>query len=302
MNKKIEARLFLIFVFLLSACSAPAETNPSALHVVATTTIVSDVVQQVGGQWVVVDTLLPPGSDPHSFEPRPQDVARVADADIVFANGRTLEAFLKPLLESADALDKVVEVSEGVPPRTLDAGAHAGEADPHVWTDPNNIIIWTQNIAAALSAADPAHADDYQANAEAYIAQLQALDEWIRQQVADIPPQRRLLVTDHLAWGYFSDRYGFQQVGALIGSFSANAASSAQELAALEEKINALDVPAIFVGNTANPALAEQVAADTGVQVVMLYTGSLSGADGDAPTYLDYMRYNVTAIVSALSQ
>lgn len=298
MRKLVISGLFFVLVF--SACNVTQPAKNTGLHVVATTTIVGDVVRQVGGDWVQVDVLLPVGADPHEFEPRPQDVARVAEADIVFANGHHLEAFLQPLLTSANALDRVVEVSDGVPDRTLTDGEHAGDLDPHVWTDPNNIMIWTQNIAQTLSEADPDHAEAYQANAEAYLQTLQDLDAWIREQVAAVPPQRRLLVTDHLAWGYFSDRYGFQQVGALVGSFSSNASSSAQELAALEDKIRATGAPAIFVSSTANPALAEQVAADTGVQVVRLYTGSLTDADGDAPDYISFMRYNVSAIVNAL--
>ncbi len=298
MTKRIWLLLTLAAV-LLAGCSAAAETEDGRLRVVATTTLVGDVTARVGGDLIALDVLLPPGADPHAFEPRPQDVARVAEADLVIVNGRGLEAFLDNLLASAEAQERVVEASAAVPPRYLD-GEHGG-LDPHVWTDPNNVILWTQTIAEALSSADPAHAADYQRNAEAYIAELQALDAWIRQQTEGIPPQQRLLVSDHLAWGYFADRYGFTQVGALIGAFSSNASPSAQELAALEDQIRATGAPAIFIGMNANDALAQQVAADTGVRVVRLYTGSLTAADGPAPTYLDFMRYNVTAIVNALT-
>ncbi|HIE57944.1 MAG TPA: zinc ABC transporter substrate-binding protein, partial [Anaerolineales bacterium] len=126
------------------------------------------------------------------------------------------------------------------------------------------------------------------------------LDTWIRQQVANIPPENRKLVTDHVLFGYFADEYGFKQIGALIPGYSTLAEPSAQELAAIEDAIREYNVPAVFVGNTVNPALGGQVAEDTGIKLVTIYTGSLSDENGDAPTYLDYIRYNVTAFVNAL--
>lgn len=298
-----------VLAVVLTACgrSAPAASG-GRLRVVATTTLVADVAQQVGGEWVAVQSLLPPGSDPHGFTPAPQDMAAVADADLILANGLGLEEFLAPLLESAGAADRLVDVSDGVPLQRLEAAfsSHAADEpgptdiDPHVWTDPNNVAIWAQNMAEAFSQADPAHAEDYRANAAAYRVELQALDAWIRTQVARLPDERRRLVTDHLVWGYFAERYGFEQVGALVGAFSSNASPSAQELAALEAKIRALGVPAIVIGVNSNRALAEQVARDTGVEIVPVYTGSLSASDGPAASYLDFMRYNVTVIVAAL--
>jgi ABC-type Zn uptake system ZnuABC Zn-binding protein ZnuA len=172
--------------------------------------------------------------------------------------------------------------------------------DPHTWMNPNNVILWVQNIAAALAQADPANATAYQENAAAYTAELQALDEWICQQVAQISPERRKLVTDHASLGYFADEYGFEQVGLVIPSLSTSAAPSAQELAALQDAIRQENVRAILVGMTVNPTLAAQVAADTGVQLIFVYTGSLSAAGEEADNYLAFMRYNVTAIVNAL--
>ncbi len=301
MNKRIWLVLAAL-AGLLAACAPAAEKADDRLHVVTTTTLVGDVTAQVGGDLIALDVLLPPGADPHAFEPRPQDVARVASADLVIVNGRGLEAFLDNLLDSAEVHGRVVEASAAVPERWLGEEADHGGLDPHVWTDPNNVILWTETIAEALAQADPAHEEEYRQNAAAYIAELQALDAWVRAQVERIPPQRRLLVSDHLAWGYFADRYGFTQVGALVGAFSANASPSAQELAALEDRIRETGAPAIFIGFNASDALAQQIAADTGVRVVRLYTGSLTSPTGEAPTYLAFMRYNVEAIVSALAE
>ncbi|MBN2388531.1 MAG: zinc ABC transporter substrate-binding protein [Anaerolineales bacterium] len=300
---KKNAVLLIAFMLALSACGGGATgTGPDRLQVLATTGIVADVVAQVGGTHVGVIPLLPPGSDPHTFEPRPRDAAALADAELVFASGAGLEEFLEPLLESAGAVDKLVEVSAGIELLPF-AGANADEhaqGDPHTWLDPNNVLVWVENIYAALAAADPGHAAVFRTNADAYAAELLQLDDWIRNEVAQVPPERRLLVSDHAVFGYFAAAYGFEQVGTLTASFSTNAAPSARELAALEDDIRLYDVPAVFVGVTVNQELAAQVARDTGVQLVMVYHGSLSPADGPAATYLDLMRYNVTAIVNAL--
>lgn len=308
----------LIFSLFLSACqpAAPAQPAPASsakLPVVATTTIVADVVRQVGGDKIELTALLPVGADPHSFEARPQDAAALSNATLIFANGAHLEEFLDALLQSANANDKLVEVSEGITLLEMEADDHEGEAhehegedheheggDPHTWTDPNNVMIWTENIAAALSQSDPANAEFYRANANAYLNKLKALDAWVREQVKQIPPENRKIVTDHATWGYFADEYGFEQIGTLTGSFSTVAQPSSQELAVLEDEIRAQGVRAVFVANTANPQLAEQVAGDTGIQVVFLYSHSLSESNGPATDYLSLVRYNVTAIVEAL--
>jgi len=279
------------------------------LRVLATTSLVADVVRQVGGERLELHTLVPLGADPHAFVPAPQDAAAVANAQVIFINGAGLETFMGPLLESAGAETPVVSVSYGIP--LLQGadddiaegteGAHSHEeGDPHTWFSPRNVKVWVQNIERALSALDPASADFYAANAAAYTRELEALDLWIQEQVAQIPPANRKLVTDHTVFTYFAAAYGFEQVGAIFPGYSTLAAPSAQELARLEDAIRQFAVPAIFVGLTVNPAVAEQVAQDTGVRMVMVYHGSLSEAGGPADSYLKFMRYNVNAIVGAL--
>jgi len=285
------------------------------LQVVATTSIVADVVRNVGGERIDLTTLMPLGTDPHAFQPTPQDAAAVADAHVVFANGAGLEAFLAGLLESAGEGVAVVLVSYGVELRRFEAGAaveqavgggaaHQGEGeggfDPHTWFDPNNVMVWTHNVERALSALDPGHAGVYEANAKAYSTSLQELDGWIRAQVARVPQENRKLVTDHASFSYFAHQYGFEQVGAVFPGYSTLAQPAARDLAALEDAIREFGVKAIFVGNTVNPALAEQVAQDTGTRVVFLYTGSLSEPGGPAGDYLAFMRYDVEAVVEAL--
>ncbi|MEJ2597428.1 MAG: metal ABC transporter substrate-binding protein [Anaerolineales bacterium] len=292
--------------WVLSACSAPVKTGQSdQLHVVATTTIVGDVVRNIGGDAIQLDVLLPPGSDPHSFDPTPQDVAKVANADLIFANGAGLEVFLTPLLKNADSNAQVVYLSDGIQLIRFQSNlpgeeSGSGGGDPHTWFDPQNVKLWVQNIEKALIAKDPGNSQTFDANAKRYTQQLNDLDSWIQAQVGQIPPGQRKLVTDHEAFTYFAARYGFQQVGAIVPGYSTLAQPSAQELAALEDAIHKLGVKAVFVGETVNPKMAERVAQDTGVKLVYLYTGALSDSSGPASTYLDFMRYDVNQIVSGL--
>jgi ABC-type Zn uptake system ZnuABC Zn-binding protein ZnuA len=297
--------IILILVLLLTACVAsPLKSAGGKLNVVATTSILADVVAQVGGEYISITTLVPVGANEHEYQPAPRDIAAIADADVIYQVGFGLETFLQKVLTESGTKAPVVSVSDGVTPRVLSAPEQNaetnGSTDPHVWMDPANVIIWTNKIADSLSSIDPAHKDAYQQNADAYIAQLQDLDAWIAQQVETIPPANRKIVTDHMLLGYFADKYGFEVVGAVIPSYSSAAEPSAQELAALEDAIRQYGVKAILVGNTVNPSLAEPVAADTGISLVSFYTGSLSPADGPAATYLDYMHYNVNAIVTAI--
>jgi manganese/iron transport system substrate-binding protein len=282
------------------------------LQVVATTSIVADVVKNVGADLIDLTALMPLGTDPHAFEPTPQDAAAVADAHVVFVSGAGLEVFLEPLLESAGGGEaKVVPVSYGVELKsggehedtgTPEAGHQhgPGEFDPHTWFDPNNVMVWTHHIEHALSALDPGNSEVYAVNAGAYEAKLQELDAWIREQVAQVPEANRKLVTDHTAFTYFVHRYGFEQISAVFPGYSTLAEPSAQDLAALEDAIHEFGVKAVFVGLTVNPSLAQRLADDTGTRLVFLYTGSLSEPGGPAEDYISLMRYNVSAIVDAL--
>jgi ABC-type Zn uptake system ZnuABC Zn-binding protein ZnuA len=285
------------------------------LHVVATTSIVADLVRNVGGDLIELNTLLPIGADPHAFQPAPADVAHVADADVVFTNGYGLEGFMTELIENAGGDVAVISCSAGVEPRRMseselaadaeehgadgDTGSHAG-GDPHTWTTPANAMIFVGNIAAALAALDPAQAETYQANTAAYRAELEKLDTWVKEQIDAIPAENRKLVTDHAIYGYYADRYGLAQIGAVVPGFSTATEPSARELAALEGIIEQQGVKAVFVGNTVNPSLEQRVAEDTGVNLVPIYSDSLGPAGSGAETYLTYIRYNTTAIAGAL--
>ena len=295
MNRK----LLLLVIFILSACSPLASDSPnSGPVVIASTTFLADIAQNVAGDRIQVEALLPFGADAHSYQPIPQDVARIAESDLLIVNGAEYEHFLENVIKNAGGERILVDASAGLKVRENAEGEHG--VDPHLWLDPDNIIGYVENIRAGLTVLDPDGADIYKSNAEAYIKQLQALDVWISEQVASIPAERRLLVTNHDSLGYFAERYGFTVVGTVVEGTSSNAAPSAQQMAALIDQIKATDAPAVFIDATESTVLADQIASDAGVKVITdLYFSSLT--DGPpAGTYIDMMKYNVTRIIEAL--
>ena len=297
--------LLILIVLALGACKA--KTTPSGpLRVLAVETFMTDIAQNVVGDRIKVETLMPLGADPHSFEPTPRDVARVADSAVLIVNGAGFETYLNRMLQNAGGNHLVIEASAGLAGRTPTAGESAAnidshEEDPHFWLNPMNVIHYVENIRDGLIQVDPADKEIYTQNAQAYIAQLTDLDTWITSQVSVIPQERRMLVTNHDNLGYFADRYGFRVVGAVIPSVSTVASPSAKDMAALIDQIKTTGAPAIFLDTGTNPQLAQQIANETGIRVVSdLYTFSLSATDGPASTYLDLMRYDTQLIVQAL--
>jgi ABC-type Zn uptake system ZnuABC Zn-binding protein ZnuA len=293
--------LISLLVLLLSISGCSRQTT-QGLKIVATTTIVGDIVRQIGGDRISLTVLLPVGADPHTYEPRPQDVAAIHDAQVVFLNGLELEHSIEPII-AANAIGKVVEVSdeiEALPFSGLSGDEEHTAGDPHVWMDPNNVIQWVEKIRSALTEIDPAGADYYQNNADTYVGKLAELDQWIQLETAKIPSINKKLVTDHQSLGYFSKRYGFEQAGLLLPSLSTNASISASDLAQVEEVIQSTGIKTIFIEMGANDTLAAQVAGDTGVRIGRIYTGSLGIADSGASTYLDFMRFNTSVLVNGL--
>lgn len=338
MNRLVKrsAMLFLGLPLLASACAATATpavtpappaveaaaptTAPSAgkLRVLATFSVIGDLVQNVVGDKAEVVTLVGPDSDTHEFEPAPADAAKLVDAQVIFENGLEFESWLDNLYQSSGSKAVRVVVSAGIQPRSAEAEGeqHAGEGekkegaeehehgefDPHVWQDPRNTIQMVKNIRDGLSKADPANTETYTANAGAYLAKLDALDKEITAEIEKLPRQKRKLVTSHDALGYFADRFGFEVVGNVIGSAVTTAGEpSAQEFAKLVDDIKAQGVSAIFLESITNPALVERVSKEAGVKVgPELYTDALGAPGSEGSTYLDAMRYNVKSIVVAL--
>lgn len=297
----------------ISAVELPAG---QALRVVASTDIIADVVRNVAGEQIELTALIGAGQDPHGYSPTAQDIAALEDADLIFTNGFNFEENLIAPLEALESGAPVVPVSFDVPVRERVAREHEegeehegeehdhGRYDPHTWLDPQNVIIWTANIARALSEADPAHAEAYAANAEAYQAELAALDEEIEASFSAIPAERRLIVTDHMAFGYFAARYGFEVLGAVIPSVTTSAEASAGNLAELADAMRERNVTVIFVGSGVNPDVAATLAEEVGAEVTLaqLYDGTLGPLGSGADTYLGMMRANAATLVSTLGE
>ncbi len=307
MKKGLRHHIFgFIVLTIIAGCSGnldSGETSSKKLNVVATTTIIADVIENVSGEKVNITTLLPSGSDPHRFDPSPREARAISEAEIIFMNGAGLDNFVLDLVPNSESAPVVINLSDGLQLIRLDPdddvhSEHEGSegSDPHVWMDPENVAIWTSRIAEALAQVDPENAQVFEMNAAAYIAALSELNNQIQSEVDDIPSESRLLVTDHDSLAYFADKYGFTIVGFVVPGYSTLAQPSAQELARLIDQIKASEVPVIFVDPSFNASLAEAVAADAGVAVVAVYTASLSDTDGPASTYIDLMSSLTAAI------
>jgi ABC-type Zn uptake system ZnuABC Zn-binding protein ZnuA len=311
-RRESNSALFIIVLFVIlilsTACvgqdpvaiASPVGGSPQSLNVVATTTIVGDIVRAVAGDQVDLRVLLPPKADPHSYEVTPRDVAAIDDADLVFINGLGLESLLEPVLQDAREQSKVISVSDGV---TILADVEKGqksEADPHVWFDPMRVSAWVDNIEKALSQIDPAGSELYLSNAESYRQELADLDQWIIDQFEQVPLEKRVIVTDHDSFGYLVDRYGLDLAGTVIPGYNTLSDPTARDMAELIDNIGQRDARVIFVSDSISSDVSEQIARETGIDLVPLSTGSLTEADGETPTYLEFMRLIVETIVTAL--
>lgn len=294
--------ILLFLIVILASCAqpvAPQSSQTSKPVIIATTSFLADIARNVAGDRVSVDSLLPFGTDPHSYQPIPADVVKISKSTVLIVNGLDYEQFLTPLLDSAGGQRLMISASNGLQPREIQEEGRK-MPDPHMWLDPNLVIKYVENIRDGLSQADPDGGVIYKSNANVYIAKLKELDSWIKDQVAQIPAQQRLLVTNHESLGYFSERYGFTVIGEVLQSASSVASPSAQQLAALIDEIKKTHTRTVFLDASDNPTLAIQLAEDADVKVVTdLHVESLT--DGaPAGTYIDMMKYNVTQIVNSL--
>jgi len=299
------------------------DLNGDPLRVVATTSIIGDVVAQVGGEAINLTVLMEPGQDPHSYEPAARDLTAVAEADVIFINGWDLEQGLVDDLANIGEDSLVVPISANISPRAFAEDSHEGEehegeaaeegedhehehsgADPHVWFSVHNVEQWAENVEHILSDLDPANAAAYETNAAAYVAALAELEAYAEAQLANIPAENRFLVTNHDAFGYFAEEYGFTVLGTVIPSMSTVAEPSASDLTELISAMAEHGVCTIFTETTVNDALAQTVAGELSgcdeVQVLKLYTGAIGPADSGADSYIGMFRANVAAIVAGL--
>jgi zinc/manganese transport system substrate-binding protein len=264
------------------------------LNVVASFSILGDLVKNVGGDKVDVATLVGPNGDVHVYTPAPSDAKKNADARLLVMNGLGLEGWLPRLVQSAGSKATIVTASNGIAPLQL-----GSDADPHAWQSVANVRIYVANIRDALIAADPADAAVFRANAERYLGELNALDAEVRAAIAKIPPERRKVITTHNAFGYFAAAYGVTFI-APVG-VSTESEPSARDIATLIQQIKAAKIPAVFLENLGDDRLIRRIAAETGAKAGgTLYSDSLTDEKGPAPTYIALVRHNIKALTSAL--
>jgi zinc/manganese transport system substrate-binding protein len=315
-----HARLVVALGLAIAAFSPVLQAQTATpLSAVASFSILGDMVQRVGGDRVVVEVLVGPGSDAHVFQPKPSQAKRIRQAQIVFSNGLGYEGWMSRLLNTASYQGRHVVVSQGIQPLMTEA-AHShrhlkhkthqdpgkkgpvqapGNIDPHAWQSVPNAMAYVGNIAQGLCQADPGACEHYQRNAAAYSAELKALDTDIRAQWASIAPAQRKVITSHDAFGYYAQAYGVRFLAPQ--GVSTESEASAKGVAQLVRQIRQENIKALFVENISNPRLIEQIGRETGVQPAgELFSDALSKSEGPAATYLGMMRANTQALTTAV--
>ena len=310
-------------VLALSLAAPAIAQSDGPIPVVATFSILGDMVKRIGGEHVAVTTLVGPDGDTHVYQPTPADAGAVSEAKIIVVNGLRFEGWLDRLIEASGFRGVRVVATDGIDPIALEHGAdmhardgkpehddhaedddheghHHGAFDPHGWQSLRNAVVYVDNIAAALAKADPGNAGAYYRNREAYVARVETLDSEIREILARLPAGSRTIVTSHDAFQYFGRDYGLEFVAPQ--GLSTESEASAKDVARLIRQIREWGIRAVFIENVADPRLLQRIADETGATIGgTLYPGALSRPDGPAPTYLDMMRHNATTLAQALT-
>ncbi len=290
-------RLLLLFLSTTFSLFTASQVHATAvpIPVVASFSILGDMVQSIGGEAVHVTTLVGPNGDAHVYQPTPHDAKAVALAQLVVVNGLGFEGWMSRLVRSSGFTGQMVVATEGVVPRD-----NHGVADPHAWQDLRNGMVYVRNIERALIAVDPLHATAYQAHAKDYLTRLDTLDREVRTQLAALPAENRRFITSHDAFGYFAAAYGLTLL-APVGA-STDAEASAADVAALVRQIRREQVKAVFMENITDPRLVQRIAAETGaVMGGTLYSDALSDVRGPAATYLAMFHNNLQVLVETLT-
>ena len=288
--------LAALIVLVFGTAGASART----LDVVASFTVLADVVRQVGGDHVRVRSLVPPNGDPHEFEPAPDDAKSLKAADVTVISGEGLEGWFERLVKASGYAGQPVVASSGIKTLTMEEDGKT-TVDPHVWNSAPNVVVWATNIETALAAADPEDAAAFKANLDAYTKQLTELNAYAHATVGAIPPDRRKVLTSHDAFGYFGKEYGVTFLSPL--GVSTETEASAADVAKLINQIRRENVKVYFFENSNDPRLVKQIAAATKAQPGgELYVESLSKDDGPASTYVKMFRYNVDKLTQAMKE
>lgn len=305
-------RVFLVLLAWCVIVALPVQADESQLEkkirIVTSTTQIADFARQVMGDRAEVKSVLAPGADPHTYQPTPDDVKIVLQADLCFENGLHLEGKSWMSTLAKDAGKPLITVTTGIEPLRIAAGDEA-VMDPHAWFSPKNVAVYVNNITRAIGQYDPANSAEYQARATLFLQQLRVLDAWVREQVSRIPPERRILVTTHDAFNYFCREYKFNANNDFLSIAPVGWSTGAEVGAGITpvrrsnvvQSIKKSGAPAIFVETTINPKQIREIAQETGVRIGgELYSDSMGPAGSAGETYIGMMRENVLLIVTAL--
>ena len=293
--------LGLVLAFVLSGCSGSLalDSQDDGRPVVLTTfTVLADIAQNVAGDHVRVESITKTGAEIHGYEPTPRDVAKASEADLILDNGLNLESWFAQFVDQVDVPHVVV--SDGVEPIDITEDAYAGKPNPHAWMSPSNVQTYVDNMVGALSDLDPAHADDFAANGEAYQAELQQVKDDLAAQLAGLADNERALVTCEGAFSYLARDAGW--TGHYLWPVNAEQQATPQRIAGVIEFVEANDIPAVFCESTVSDAAMLQVVDATDAEFGgVLFVDSLSESGGPVPTYLELIRHDAATIVDALT-
>jgi zinc/manganese transport system substrate-binding protein len=293
-----QTRFFAVLCVLFTLASASAQTEDK-VPVVATFSILADLVKNVGGERVDVAALVGPNGDAHVYQPSPADAKQLGAARLIIINGFKFEGWIDRLISASKTKAKVVVATKGITPRERDKAEHEG-IDPHAWQAIANAKIYVANIRDGLAEVDPAGTDTYAANAKAYLAKLDSLENEVKAAIDRIPEQNRRIITTHDAFGYFGAAYGFRFIAPQ--GISTEAEPSARDIAKIIQQIRAEKVPAVFLENISDPRSIKRIAAETGVKIGgALFSDALSAQDGPAGTYIEMMHNNIRELSAALA-
>ncbi|MEM9105763.1 MAG: zinc ABC transporter substrate-binding protein [Pseudomonadota bacterium] len=284
-----------LLVLGLALVALPAAAQDK-IKVVASFSILGDMVEQVTGDLAEVTTIVGPDADAHVYTPSAGDAKAVADAEVIFVNGLGFETWSQTLIENSGTKGEVFVATDGVTPLEVE-----GEIDPHAWNALTNGMVYIENIAKSMGKIDPENEATYKENAEAFIARLQTLHDDATARLGDLPADQRTVVTAHDAFGYLENAYGLTFL-APVG-IDTDAEPSAKELAELVDHLKEVGAGALFVENITSPALVEQIARETGIKIGgKLYSDALSERGGPATSYEKMFEHNLDVLISALNQ
>jgi manganese/iron transport system substrate-binding protein len=294
------AKPAVVFLSLVSLGFGTAATAAEKFKVVTTFTIIADMAQNVAGDAAVVKSITKPDAEIHNYQATPGDIRRAQGADLILYNGLNLELWFKKFFKNLHDVPSVI-VTEGVKPMSIAQGPYSGKPNPHAWMSPSDALVYVENIRAALVKYDSANAETYNKNAEAYKQQIRDMVQPIRDKVAQIPEDKRWLVTSEGAFSYLARDFGLKEL--YLWPINADSQGTPQQVKRLIDKVRANQIPAVFSESTVSAKPAQQVARETGAKYAgVLYVDSLSSQDGPVPTFLDLLRVTSNTIAEGLEQ